>query len=117
MTLKEIAARLRLRHLTPELSADASPDVTDGHVSDLLSDVLAHAPRDGVLVTQHLHMNVIAVCVNAGLTAVIFAADREPEEPVRRKAVEEGVQLYASAASGFDIVGQLYALGLRGRAG
>jgi len=113
LTLAEIAERLKLRDLTPEIPAEPV-DVKEGHASDLLSDVLANAPAGGLLVTIHAHMNVIAVSVNAGLAAVVFSGGRLPEEPVRRKAVGEGIRLYASDDSTFNIVGQLYGLGLRG---
>ena len=78
-------------------------------------DVLANAPSGSVLVTIHIHMNVLAVSVNAGIAAVIFASNRTPDEFVVRKAVEEGIWLCASKDSTFVMVGQLYALGLRGR--
>ena len=115
MKLTEIAGTLGLCSLTPELAVAAdTAEVQGGYVSDLLSDVLAHAPQGGVLVTIQVHMNVIAVCVHAGLVAVIFASGREPDEMVRKKATEEGIALYVSSQTAFDIAGQLYALGLRG---
>mgnify|MGYP000483547532 CR=1 FL=1 len=115
MTLKEVAERLQLENLTPELPLDGGVEVAGGHVSDLLSDVLANAPRHGLLVTIQVHMNVLAVAVHAGLAAVVFAAGRQPEPAVRAKAVQEEIPLLASKASAFDLVGQLYALGIRGR--
>jgi len=113
--LNEIADRLGLEYLTPEITSPEPPDVSAGHASDLLSDVLANAPSGGVLVTIQVHMNVIAIAVHAGLAAVIFASGRTPDEAVRKKAVEEGVRLYASKEATFDVVGRLYGLGLRGR--
>ncbi|MFH0964418.1 MAG: serine kinase, partial [Planctomycetota bacterium] len=89
MKLRDVAQKLHLSVLTPELESRLSCDVAQGHVSDLLSDVLANAPGGGLLVTIQLHMNVIAVASHAGLSGVVFAAGRAPEEPVRRKAVEE----------------------------
>ncbi len=115
MKLHEMAERLDLRNLTPELQPEDSEDVRGGHVSDLLSDVLANAPVGGVLVTIQAHLNVIAVAVHADLAAVVFAAGREPEEDVRQKALEERMPLYVSDEPTFDIVGRLYAMGVRGR--
>jgi len=112
--LNEIARRLELENMTPELKLEESVDVAAGHASDLLSDVIANAPEGGVLVTIQVHLNVIAVSVHAGVAAVIFASGRVPEESVRTRAVEEGIQLYTSKQSTFDVVGRLYALGLRG---
>lgn len=114
MKLTEIVERLGLENLTPELPLDGR-EATGGHVSDLLSDVLANAPRQGVLVTIQVHMNVLAVALHAGLSAVVFAAGRVPEAPVLAKAVDEQMPLLASRAPAFDIVGELHALGLRGR--
>ena len=85
--LKEIARKLDLECLTPELKSEAEADVTRGYVSDLLSDVLANAPQGGVLVTVQVHMNVLAVCLNAEVAGVIFAHGREPDEKVREKAI------------------------------
>jgi hypothetical protein len=115
MTLGDMTARLGLEILTPELSVNGGAEVTRGHASDLLSDVLANAPSGGVLITIQVHMNVVAVALHAGLAAVIFAQGMKPEENVRRKAIEEGLPLLASAESTFDIAGKLYAVGLRGR--
>lgn len=114
MKLSEIAEKLHLDDLTPELETGKAVDVTAGHASDLLSDVLANAPTGGVLVTIQVHLNVVAVAVHAGLAAVIFASKRKPDEAVRKKAGEEGIHLYVSAQPTFEVVGQLYALGLRG---
>ncbi len=114
MKLDDIAKQLDLENLTPELRTAESVDVSGGHASDLLSDVLANAPKGAVLVTIQAHINVIAVSVHAGLAAVIFASGKIPEESVRQKAIEEGVHLYSSKEPAFNIVGRLYALGLRG---
>lgn len=113
MKLAELVEKLGLENLTPEIDlSDAT--LSAGYVSDLLSDVLANAPRGGVLVTVQVHLNVIAVAVHAELAAVVFALDRQPEEAVRQKAVEEGIALFLSSESAFELVGRMYALGLRG---
>jgi len=114
MKLGEIAESLSLKDLTPELQSQKDVVVSGGHSSDLLSDVLAHAPHGGLLVTIQVHLNVIAVAVHAGLAAVLFASGRAPDEAVTKKAVEEGIQLYVSDSATFEVVGRLYALGLRG---
>jgi len=115
MKLNEMAEKLGLRNLTPEIDMEKAGDVTGGHAADLLSDVLVNAPRGGVLVTIQVHLNVIAVASHVGLAGVIFASNREPEEPLRQKAVEEGIALFVSQEPTFDVVGALYGLGLRGR--
>ncbi|HOE67548.1 MAG TPA: serine kinase [Candidatus Hydrogenedentes bacterium] len=114
MTVAEMADALGLENLTPEVALDPDRVVTGGHAADLLSDVLAHARPDGVLITVQVHMNVIAVSVHADQAAVIFSAGRRPDDEVRLKAIEENIPLFASDRSTFDIAGRLYSLGLRG---
>ena len=122
MELQELVRSLDLKRLAPagqtapDGAADdgAVADITQGYASDLLSDVLAHAPTGGVLVTLQVHLNVIAVASHAGLRAVIFACGRTPEDDVVERATEEGLALFVSPMDTFEIVGRLYGLGLRG---
>ena len=114
MKLEQIVAELGLTGLTPSLDQAGEAEIERGYASDLLSDVLAHAPAGGLLVTLQVHLNVVAVASHAELAAVVFAGGRRPEEDVVRKAVEEGVALYAAQADTFDVVGRLHALGVRG---
>ncbi len=113
MVLAQIVQEMKLERLTPELP-EQDVDVSGGYISDLLSDVMANAPRGGVLVTIQAHLNVVAVAVHAELAGVIFAAGRRPEDNVRKKAAEEGIRLYTTGASAFDVAGRLYQMGLRG---
>ena len=114
MTLPDIAEQLDLTYVTSDLEIDASIGITSGHVSDLLSDVIANAPGGGVLVTIQVHMNVIAVALHADAAAVIFAGGMQPDDNVKNRAVQEKIPLFSSKKSSFDVVGELYAAGLRG---
>jgi hypothetical protein len=113
MTLEQISLKLGLTALTPGLSSK-DRQVSAGFASDLLSDVLANGPRGGVLVTVQVHLNVIAVALHAELCGVIFAAGRKPDDGVIAKAVQAGVALFGSDLPAFELVGRLYALGVKG---
>jgi len=115
MNLETIARELALDDLTPELAGADAVEVEAGYASDLLSDVLANAPEGGLLVTLQVHLNVIAVASHAELAGVVFTAGRRPEPDVIEKAVAEGLHLYETAADTFDVVGRLYAHGVKGR--
>ncbi len=114
MKLDDIVHELGLAELTPAVSGNHDAEIDRGYASDLLSDVLAHAPEGGLLVTLQVHLNVIAVASHAELAAVIFAGDRRPDDEVLEKAAAEGLSLYSSPADTFEIVGRLYALGVKG---
>ena len=116
MKLHEIIEHLALENLTPTLGPALAAEVHGGYVSDLLSDILAHAPEGGLAVTIQAHLNVVAVAVHARLAAVILAGGRRPEDAVVARAAEEGVVLLATQATAFDVCGRLYELGLRGPA-
>jgi hypothetical protein len=113
MRLEDIARELGFTELAG-IAGAGDKDVERGYASDLLSDVLAHAPEGGLLVTLQVHLNVIAVASHAEMAAVVFAGDRRPEDDVLAKATAEGLSLYSSPADTFDIVGRLYALGVKG---
>jgi len=114
MKLEDIATELGFAELTSDETGSRDAEIDRGYASDLLSDVLAHAPEGGLLVTLQVHLNVIAVASHAELAAVVFAGSRRPDDEVIAKATAEGLSLYSSPADTFDIVGRLYALGVKG---
>lgn len=112
--LREICNELDLELLNPAISDLLDKEVSEGYISDLLSDVLANAQKGCVLVTLQTHINVIAVCVHAEISAVIFIQNRRPEDSVIKKAEEEKILLFSSSDSAFNVVGKLYRMGIRG---
>ncbi len=112
--LREICDRLNLDLLTPGMEELLDKEVEHVYISNLLSDVLANAIKDSILITLQTHINVIAVCVHAELSAVIFTQSRKPESNVIEKARQEKILLFTSSETAFNIAGKLYELGLRG---
>ncbi|MGE5573747.1 MAG: DRTGG domain-containing protein [Bacillota bacterium] len=90
-------------------------EVKGGYASDLLSDVIAHAREGDVWVTVQAHQNIIAVATLVGLGAVVVAGGVECEPESIRRADEEGIPLLRTRLPAFDVVGRLYAAGVRGR--
>ncbi len=115
MKLSDLAQALALEEITPPMAANADAEIVQGYASDLLSDVLAHAPAGGLLVTLQVHLNVIAVASHAELRAVIFASGRRPEDEILARAEDEGISLFVSPEDTFQVVGRLYELGVKGR--
>ena len=89
-------------------------EVTGGYVSDLLSDVLAHAEDGNIWVTLHIHHNIVAVAAHTGLADIVLIQGRVPDQDTIAKAEEEGIPIMVSDLSAFELVGRLYKAGIRG---
>ena len=105
MTLAEIGSM-------PELQTVYVPDadcvVSGGYTSDLLSDVMANAPQDAVLITIQAHKNTVAVSVLAGIKAIIVCNYRSVPEDMVQAAKKEGLAIFRTRENQFTISGKLY---------
>ena len=108
MKLSEIAERLSLDVLTP--TSDLDVEVTGGYCGDLLSHVLASATSGDLWITIQHHANVVAVAQVAGLSAVVLADGKQPDDATRQRALDGGIALLGSNRSAFEISGCLYRL-------
>jgi len=102
------------------LAAKCAPGLLDrevggAYVSDLLSDVIAHARAGDVWITLQLHENIVAVACMKELAGIIIINDREPGPATLYSAEEEGIPIMVSELSAFELAGELYQFGLRGR--
>ncbi len=112
---------MRLRDLTAEFgltvktgAGHLDAEVTGGYVSDLLSDVLAHAGEGNLWVTLHIHHNIVAVAAHTGLSGIVLIQGRAPDQDTIAKAEAEGIPIMVSELSAFELVGRLYKAGIRG---
>jgi hypothetical protein len=113
MELQELITSLSLELKTPEL--DLHREVTGGYASDLLSDVIGNAHKGNIWVTLQVHLNIIAVASLKELAGIILVSNRNPDEDTLKKANAENIPVMTSTMPAFDLVGKLYALGLRCR--
>ena len=113
MSLQQIIEELRLTLLTqPKDLSQITP--TAGYTSDMLSRVMARAPRDGAIwVTLQAHGNIVAVGAVLGLSAIIITEGERPDEETVAKAEEMGITLLATDTPTFRVVGRLWQMGLR----
>jgi hypothetical protein len=91
-------------------------EVTGGYVSDLLSDVIAHAEEGDVWLTLQRHVNVVAVARLKNLAGIVLVAGREPDAETTARAEAERVPIVTTPLASFEAAGRLYQLGVRGRA-
>jgi hypothetical protein len=86
--------------------------VSGAYAGDLLSDVIANSKPGNVWITMQLHVNIVAVAVLKGLSAIIIVQGREPAADTLRKAAEEHVTILVSKRPAFETAGKLYAQGV-----
>ena len=112
--LSELVKDLQLKVLCGEEHLDRS--VTGGYVSDLLSDVMAHTKKGDLWITLQGHPNIVAVAVLKELSGIVLINKRQPDDETLEKGKTEKVPIMTSELPAFDLVGQLYQMGLSGTA-
>ncbi len=108
MKLAEVVAALGLAVRTGAARLDR--EVTGAYVSDLLSDVMAHAAEGNIWVTIQVHPNVVAVATLLNLAAVIISRGAEPDAATLEKAEAEGIPILTTNWPTFEVAGRLYQL-------
>ena len=112
MNLAQIIQALDLKVLT---TARDFNQVTPsgGYTSDLLSCVMAGAPRGGIWITLQAHNNIIAVAALLELSAVIITEGAAPDAAAIAKANQEGIPLLSTSQGSYAVVGKLWEMGVR----
>jgi len=108
MNLNTIIKKLQLNVLSGQ--ENLSIDVSGGHTSDLLSDVIANSKEKNLWITLQTHQNIIAVAKLKDLAGIIIVNNREPNEDTIKKAKEEKVPLLLTSLMAFEVSGKLYTL-------
>lgn len=83
-------------------------NVSTGYTSDLLSDVMANAPEDSVLITIQAHKNTMAVATLAGARAVVICNSRPVPEDMIEAAKSEGVAIFRTDKNQFTVSTEVY---------
>jgi predicted transcriptional regulator len=110
MNLRDIAEALNLSIKSGADQLDR--EVTGGYVSDMLSDVLAHAQKGNLWVTLQTHLNIVPVASMREIAGIILVNGRHPEKDTLRKADEEKVPIMGTDLHAFQVVGTLFQLGV-----
>ncbi len=114
----KVSPSMKLQTLLPTIQAEpltdrAEAELRGGYVSDLLSDVLAHAQPGMLWATTQIHRNVVSVAAMKDVAAVLFTGGRRPEPAIVAEADEEEVILLSSPLSTYEAAGKLWEAGLR----
>ncbi|MDD3981511.1 MAG: hypothetical protein RBT72_05640 [Spirochaetia bacterium] len=105
MLTSELRALAEARPVQAEYKDGA---IEGGYTSDLLSDVMAHAKTGDVLVTIQAHKNTVAVAGLVGAPAIILCNDRPIPDDMIQAAKEEGIALFSTSLSQFEVSGRLW---------
>lgn len=108
----KIADIARMLKGTLVVSANPQKTASSAYISDLLSDVMAHAKEGCVWMTIQSHQNVVAVAALTGIVAVVFTGGVRPDEHTVAKAQSEGINLIITDLSSYEAAGILYTAGL-----
>jgi hypothetical protein len=112
MNLGEIIEKLNLNLLTDPKDF-SEVEVKSGYCSDLLSCVMTGAEPEGIWVTLMAHSNIVAVAALLDLAAIIITENAQPDQDTVTKANEKGVTMLSSPHPNFQVIGELWDLGLR----
>ena len=91
-------------------------ELHDGYTSDLLSDVMAKAAQDAVLITIQAHKNTVAVASLVGIRAIVLCNARPILDDMIEVAKAEGIALFRTDRNQFQVSGLLYPA-IHGKAG
>jgi len=78
-----------------------------GYTSDLLSDVMAHAPEGCVLITVQNHLNTVAVATLVGCRAILVCHHREVPADMQSAATRERVAILCTRLNQFEASGRV----------
>ncbi|MFH1118631.1 MAG: DRTGG domain-containing protein [Bacteroidota bacterium] len=108
MKLAEIVDKLNLKVFSGK--EGLNNEVTNGYISDLLSDVMGHAEAGNAWITLQTHKNVMAIASLKDLSAVILVKGLLPEEDMAAQSNEEGIPVLGTGEEAFTISGKLYSM-------
>ncbi len=83
-------------------------EIKGGYTSDLLSDVMAHAQADEVLITIQAHKNTVAVASLVGAPAILLCNGRPVPEDMIEAARGEGIALIRTDLNQYEVSGRLW---------
>jgi len=87
-------------------------EITCGYACDLLSWVMSHGKAGMAWVTVQTHMNVVAVAALHEMACVIVPEGIEVDEKSVERAAEEGIAVFSTAKSAYEVCGLLYQAGV-----
>jgi hypothetical protein len=101
MNFRDLAKLPGVVTLVP--SPHPEQEIVTGFTSDLLSDVMANAPENCVLITLQAHKNTIACASLAGVAVVFLAGHLSAGDEMLQAAAQEKIALLGSSENQFQL--------------
>ena len=108
MKITDIITKLDLKVISG--ANGLSNEITDGYVSDLLSDVMGNAKEGQAWITLQTHQNIIAVAALKDLPAIIIVKGYLPDADTIEKSNAENIPVLSSELDTFTLAGRLFEL-------
>ena len=89
-------------------------EVSSAFASDMMSDVLAYAKTDSVLLTGLVNPQTIRTALMLDMKGVVFVRAKKLTDDVITLANESGIVVLSTDLRMFETCGKLYAKGLKG---
>ncbi|MEK7408759.1 MAG: hypothetical protein AAB225_27145 [Acidobacteriota bacterium] len=89
-------------------------EVQVGCAADLMSDVLAFAKPNALLLTGLTNRQSVRTAEIAEIRAIVYVRGKLPDKEAIELAREKGIVLLATSLPMYEACGKLYALGLAG---
>jgi len=110
LKLSEISEVINAEVLSYE--AGLETEISSAYGCDLMSDVLAFASDQEMLLTGLLNTQTIRTAEMMDIKAITFVRGKKPAEDVISLAEEKGITLLSTAFTMFEACGMLYLAGL-----
>ena len=112
MTLQEVKTILDAKVLCEEQHLDN--EVLSAFACDFMSDVLAYAHNQPLLLTGLVNPQVIRTAEMMDVPCIVFVRGKKPDETMMELAVERGIVLMSTTKTMYLSSGLLYTKGLQG---
>lgn len=111
--LSEVQALLEAKVLWGEHLLDM--EVVAGFGCDLISDSLAYAESNCLLLTGLTNAQIIKIAEMIEANAIVFVRGKEPAQNIVELAKQKGIPILLTRRFLFESCGLLYQKGLRGK--
>ncbi len=112
MTLQEIKEILNAQFIIAP--RDARMELRMACGCDLMSDVLAFAKEEALLLTGLTNLQVIRTAEMANIKALVFVRGKEPDRETIALAMAKHIPILLTELPMYEACGRLYRAGLRG---